>query len=140
MIPAERRFQPRLPFHARGMLILFPRFVDAVLLDYSLHGARILLGEGCAIETGERCALRILSPEGRQLIEIEAACAHRDTGPHLGLAFRDVTPGVERALRAIYDMNLGTDSMLNRDLRALLQPVPGGATATIGREMSVSSR
>jgi len=52
-----------------------------------------------------------------------------------------VTPGVERALRAIYDMNLGTDSMLNRDLCALLQPVSGGATtATIGREMSVSGR
>jgi len=119
------------------MLILFPRFVDALLLDYSLHGTRILLREGCAIETGERCALRILSPEGRQLIEIEAVCAYGDTGGYIGLAFTDVTPGVERALRAIYDMNRGSDSMLNRDLCAALPPGAGGA---VGREMSVSSR
>jgi hypothetical protein len=42
---------------------------------------------------------------------------------HVGLTLRNVTPGIERTLRNIVEMNLGTDSMLTRDLCALLHPL-----------------
>jgi hypothetical protein len=56
------------------------------------------------------------------LIEVEASIVYQREG-HVGLTLRNVTPGIEKALRNVVEMNLGTDSMLKRDLCVLLHPL-----------------
>jgi hypothetical protein len=126
---AERRHQARLPFHANGVLILFPRYADVLLLDISLAGARLLLRDDCGVREREDCVLRIVSAEGRQLIEVEAAAAHCNEHGHIGLAFSHVTAGAAQALRTLFEMNLATEALLNRDLCALLRPLAARGSA-----------
>jgi hypothetical protein len=135
---AERRHRARLPFHANGVLILFPRYADVLLLDISLAGAHLLLRDDCDVREHEDCVLRIVSAEGRQLIEVEAATAHCDEHGHVGLAFSHVTAGAAQALRTLFEMNLATESLLTRDLCALLQPLAARGLAP--QQSQVSAR
>jgi hypothetical protein len=122
MTISDRRFRPRFPYHARGILILLPHFVDVTIIDMSLSGAHIIVDGSCKIKAGQVCSLRIVNSDERQVIEVEATMAyHRES--HVGLALRNVTPGIETALRKVVEMNLGTEPMLKRDLCALLHPL-----------------
>jgi hypothetical protein len=121
MTISDRRYRPRFPYHARGILILLPNFVDVTIIDMSLSGAHIVVSGLFQIKAGQHCSLRILNSDERRVIEVEASMAYKREG-HIGLTLRNVTPSIEKALRNMVEMNLGTDSMLKRDLCALLGP------------------
>lgn len=120
MALVNRRSIPRLPFHGKGILILVPEYFDVVLIDLSINGAHIILQETCDIRAEQHCALRIVNPRGRQLIEVEAVLAYRNPDGHAGVAFRAMTASIEREIRTIHEMNLGSESLLKRDLPALM--------------------
>jgi hypothetical protein len=117
----EQRYRPRFPYHARGILILLPRIVEVTLLDMSSSGAHVFLNQACDVQMGQYGSLRILNCAGRQVLEVDAS-VHWNSANHLGLALANMTPGIERALRTMVAMNLGTESLLKRDLSALLHP------------------
>jgi len=118
----ERRYRPRFPYHAKAILILLPCIVEATLIDISLTGAHVVLDHGFDIQTGQSCVLRIVNAQGRQVIAVDAS-VYWKSDEQVGLALTNVTAGMEHALRAMIEMNLGTESLLKRDLSALLRPI-----------------
>jgi hypothetical protein len=114
--------QPRFPYHSKGILILFPRFIDVSLIDISLTGAHVYLTEAQEINKGLPCSLRIVSPGEHQVVEVEAVSAYQDAG-YIGLTLLNVTPGIEKAMRTLVEMNLGTEALLHRNLCELLHPL-----------------
>ena len=117
----EPRCRPQFPYHARGILILRPRIVEVALLDISSSGAHVVLDQACDVQMGQYGSLRILNSTGRHILEVDAS-VHWNSANHVGLALTNITPGIERALRTMVEMNLGTESLLKRDLSALLHP------------------
>ena len=118
----ERRTHVRFPFHANAILTLFPRYYDAKLVDISLRGALIKIDKRSELRERVPCTLRVLTQEGRQILEIAASTAHCASEGMIGLELCNLTRGEESALQRIIEMNLGTKNLLNRDLCSLLRP------------------
>jgi hypothetical protein len=85
--------------------------VKVTIIDLSLAGAHIVIDGSPVIQVGRKCSLHIVTPEGRRQIELEASAVSRDAEGHVGLAWCNVTPSVEEALRKIVEMSPGTESM-----------------------------
>lgn len=97
---------------------MLPNVVKVTIIDLSLTGAHIVIEGSTIIQVGRNCSLRIDTPEGRRLIELEASALSRDADGHVGLMWCNVTPSAEEALRKIVEMNPGTESLQKRNLRA----------------------
>lgn len=87
----------------RAILIMFPTYVDATVLDISMSGAVLLLDEPFNLARGTPCTLRVLTPYGRQAVELEAAVSSSEEDVRLGLALDPVPPRAEDALRRLID-------------------------------------
>ena len=105
---------------ARAILILFPRFLDVTLVSLSLSEALVVPDRAWSVESGQACALRIVSAEGWQLIEVEAEVT--STEPYVRLALTNVGPGLAQALHPLLDRIPTVEPRTTQDVGALLRP------------------
>lgn len=122
---AERRRYPRFPFHSRGFLVVdgLPYFGE--LLDVSLKGVLFAALEPLALSQGAVCQLEILHAGQESVCTASAIVAHlRDDGL-LGLRLVEPDAEVQQVLQQVVVMNLGTPTLLDRDLPELLAPAAG---------------
>lgn len=97
--------QHHLNLNARAILIMFPTYVDATLLDISMDGALLLLDEPFSLGRGTPCTLRVLTADGHQAVELEASVIYSEQDLRLGLALNPVPPSAAPALRRLIEAN-----------------------------------
>ena len=88
----------------------------------SLMGAHVLLAKEFDLPIAQNCVFRVVNSEGRQVFVVDAL-VHWNCANHVGLALANVSYGTEHAIRKMIGMNLGADSLLNRDLGTILRPI-----------------
>ena len=108
MTISDRRSHPRFPYPAKGILNVSSNVVKATIIDLSLTGAHIVVDGSTVIQVGRKCSFHIVTAEDRRPIALEASAVSRDADGHVGLAWFNVTPSVEEALRKIVETSRGT--------------------------------
>jgi hypothetical protein len=127
MSVAERRHHPRFPFHSRGFLAINGQQHLGTILDVSLKGALFASTEPLSLRRGAVCRLEIFHAGQESVCNAAAVVAHlRDDGL-LGLHLVEPDAAVQLVLQQVMDMNLGTPTLLERDLPEMLAPATGRA-------------
>ena len=118
--PEKRRFH-RVSFEGAAFLSCDGTAeVRVDLVDLSLHGALIRSNrEGWRPLEGQPCLLRVpLAPDLDISMETRVA---RVEGEETGLVVERLDLGSARHLKRLVELNLGDDTLLNRDLAALFK-------------------
>jgi hypothetical protein len=76
---------------------------EVLLHDFSMIGACAELQIGNGLLVGGYSRLRILGPNGRQLIEVESSVAHCMSHKRVGLKFLNAGPGIAKALHNLIE-------------------------------------
>lgn len=114
---AQRRQFSRIHFDACALLSVGSRTVDCELIDLSLRGALVLCDEDYP-KVGDSSRLELTLNDERQ-IAIEGTIAHRE-GRRVGIHCERIDLDSMTHLRRIVELNTGDESLLNRELGALL--------------------
>ena len=114
---AQRRQFSRIHFDARAMLSVGSQTFDCELIDLSLRGALVLC-DGDQPRVGDSSRLELTLNDER-LIAIEGTVTHRE-GRRLGIHCERIDLDSMTHLRRIVELNTGDESLLNRELGALL--------------------
>ena len=124
MMTANNRNFPR---HAMGSpaVVLLPGFyVDATALDVSQSGALIEVPDVRLIPRNASCVIRLLSTNGRQLVEFQAKAVRYDGTHRIAFESCNVSPGALGALRRMLTVPARhTEYTTRREVCALLRPV-----------------
>lgn len=115
---AERRHFARIAFDAPAQLTTIDKRYEVKLLDVSLKGALVQLE--APLQLGEPCLLCLRLDNAEQRIAMAAEVAHVD-GQRAGLLCRSIDLESITHLRRLIEVNLGEQSLLERELKALLQ-------------------
>jgi hypothetical protein len=118
--PSEQRRLTRVLFQARGMLSTFPGKYDCEVLDLSLKGALVSLESHWQGKLGDPCTLLVKLGEGGEHILMSGEIAHAENG-RIGIKCVEIDLESITALRRLVEFNLGSESLLNRELIALLE-------------------
>ncbi|MDP2878191.1 MAG: PilZ domain-containing protein [Sulfuricella sp.] len=113
----KRRFS-RIPFHADVQLHLGPDMHPAHLLDIALKGALVELRQPVAALRGKACQLTLNLGRGGEAIVMEGVVVHQE-GRHVGIECRHIDVDSLTSLRRLVELNLGDETLLDRDLSHL---------------------
>lgn len=115
----ERRCHPRFPFHSSGCLVFGDREFPGTVLDLSLHGCLFATHEEPPTLPGLCCRVTIHRGGRQPTFSAQGRLAHNG-GRWLGVAFDAPDEALRIGLRRIIELNLGTLSLMDRELPALL--------------------
>lgn len=114
----KRRFS-RIPFDAVAKLRGPGAELDTQLLDISLNGALISRPSGWNGKIGERYTLELTLDHSNSEISMEIVVAHIDD-EHIGCSCEHIDLESIIHLRRLVELNLGNESILDRELHALI--------------------
>jgi hypothetical protein len=114
----ERRQFSRIPFHASVELHGERALAPARLLDVSLKGALVEVGEEFGADRGDPCALALRLEGGESVIRMDGTVAHR-AGTRVGLRWHAIDLESIAHLRRLVELNLGED--VRGELAALIR-------------------
>ncbi len=114
----NRRQFSRILFYTKARLLIAGEAVSVNLIDLSLKGAFVQLGAKLEFEIGVPCVLELSLNDKGTLIRMQTNVAHQK-GEYLGLACQEIDLDSMIHLRRLVELNLGDESLLNRDLSAL---------------------
>lgn len=116
----DRRHFFRVAFQSPTALECPDGTVEARLLDISLRGALVELPDGAPVpRAGDPCVLT-LSLDDEDHIRMEAVVAYAD-GQRAGLSCRAIDLESVTHLRRLVELNLGDETLLERELSALIK-------------------
>lgn len=115
--PERRRFS-RIPFQSSVELHVRNGVAPARLVDVSLKGALIEVGDGFDAERGEPCALALRLGGGDAVVRMDGAVAHRE-GARVGIRWHAIDLESIAHLRRLVELNLGSD--VHGELAALVE-------------------
>lgn len=118
MPAANRRKFTRVHFHADARLYLTDGEHPVELVDLSLKGALVRPAETLYAAMGSQGALRLRLDGAGATIRMDVTLVHRE-GPYLGLACREIDLDSITHLRRLVELNIGDESVLDRELHAL---------------------
>lgn len=114
----NRRQFSRILFKAKATLLLGEQRIPVSLIDISLRGALVKPGSPLQCSANAACTLEVLLDGSEMLICMQANIAHIEGG-HVGLVCREIDLDSMIHLRRLVELNLGDESLLNRELSAL---------------------
>lgn len=114
--PERRRFS-RIPFNTGVELHVAAGLAPARLVDVSLKGALVEVGEGLDAERGDPCALALRLDGGETAIRMDGTVAHRE-GTRIGIRWHAIDLESIAHLRRLVELNLGGD--VRGELAALI--------------------
>lgn len=116
-----KRQQTRFP-----AVIVFPGFyLDAATIDVSESGALIEIIDVRLVARNAECVLRLLSDNGRQLVELPARIVRISGTRRFGLQTNGISPGALVVLRNLIDSAAHGERRYGRDICALLRRAEG---------------
>jgi hypothetical protein len=110
----------RFPYRAKAVLIRLPHLCEVTLIDISVYGALVGLGEDAEIGIGDQARLRVLTEKGNQAFEVETLVVHRSE-QGIGLEFNSIDHHAQNTLNRLIEMNLGDQALALRTLPVLLK-------------------
>jgi hypothetical protein len=116
----DRRCSSRYPCQWQGTIVLTGTRRSVTVVDLSMAGALVRptgYPDRGGLARGSRCAIRILSAEGLELLVLPATVAH-SAGSRIGLAMARVEPAAQRMLHQLIEFNLGITAFARRDAEA----------------------
>jgi hypothetical protein len=115
----QRRHFSRVLFNARATLSGDAQSSPCEVLDLSLKGALVRVADSRAWSPESSCRLELaLDPEQEVSIRMSAKVAHRE-GQVIGLHCVTIDLDSITHLRRLVELNLGDDSVLQREVSAL---------------------
>ncbi len=118
MNTGNRRQFSRVLFQADARMLLEGVPIPVRVIDISLHGALVRLGASVRPLPGTPCVLELALGEGETAIRMKAEVAHGEND-NLGLICREIDLDSMTHLRRLVELNLGDESLLDRELGAL---------------------
>ncbi len=112
----QRRFS-RISFHSDVQLHFGQDAYLAHLLDIALKGALVALRQPLAGLVGKSCQLK-LNLGGGEAIVMEGVVVHQE-GLHVGIECRHIDVDSLTRLRRLAELNLGDETLLDRELSHL---------------------
>jgi hypothetical protein len=131
MISINNRLSPRYRMHGEAVILLPAGYINATVLDISLTGALIEIANLRRVPRGGTCALRLLSDNGRQLVEVEAAVVRYAGDRHIGLKTCNLSPGAYGVLSRLIETASYGDGAKEREVCALLRRVDPAHLKTV---------
>ena len=116
---SKQRHFSRISFHAAVQLLLGGEVRPAHLLDIALKGALVELLQPVADLLGKTCRLQLDLSGSGELIVMEGVVAHQE-GQHVGIECRHIDVDSLTRLRRLVELNLGDETLLERELSQLL--------------------
>lgn len=115
----QRRHFSRILFKAAATLAGHQRTAPCEVLDLSLKGALVRVTDGAAWPTALDCTLRlVLDRQNQATIGMSCQVAHRE-GNVVGLHCVEIDLDSITHLRRLVELNLGDESILQREVSAL---------------------
>lgn len=114
----ERRQFTRIQFHTNARLNLSEGSTEVEVVDLSLKGALVRPRGETPAAIGSNGVLEIGLDENGMGIAMEVAVVHQEDG-YFGLACRGIDLDSITHLRRLVELNIGDESVLNRELTAL---------------------
>ena len=121
MTAIERRHFPRHPLHKRGVVVFPMACLDVSFLDISANGVLVEAIDARGFPMDALCSLGTLGAEDRQVLVVDAIVVRCMEGRCVGLKFRNISPGAQKALRQLIEMNLQSKALIQRDPYVLLK-------------------
>ena len=122
-MPHERRHYIRVTFDAPAQLTTASNTYSAHVHDLSLKGALVALAPGVILPPGTLCQLTVPLTSTSDHIAMSAEAAHIE-GHFVGLLCRSIDLDSVTHLRRLIELQLGSPSLLERDLAELMAPSP----------------
>lgn len=113
----RRRFQ-RVLFDTPVSLNLNNTSYDTQLVDISLKGALVKATDGWQVSIGSRANLTISLNDAKTVIQMQAHVAHTEAG-QVGFICDKIDLDSISHLRRLVELNVGDNSLLERELQAL---------------------
>jgi hypothetical protein len=123
MIFVNNRQSPRHRIHRDAVILLRAEYINATVLNISLAGALIEIENHRRVPRGGACALRLLSDNGRQLVEIEVAVVRYAGDRRVALKTCNLSPGAYGALSRLIETTSHGDYATTREVCALLRRI-----------------
>jgi len=117
----NRRHFSRILFKTRARLLMDSEAIAVSVLDLSLRGALVQIGAPVSPQPGDACTLELALNDGGDHIRMEMEVAHHRAGC-LGLNCREIDLDSMIHLRRLVELNIGDESILQRELSALASP------------------
>lgn len=118
--PDQRHFS-RVPFLVDAQFEVGSTSQLCHLLDIALKGALVEIAPSAAFPPGTDCRLVLpLDSFGEQQIVMEGSIVHQEDS-RIGMACRYIDIDSLTNLRRLLELNLGSDSLLERELAELLK-------------------
>lgn len=114
----ERRQFTRIQFRTNARLRLGDAEADVEVVDISLKGALVRPKADLGPAVGAEGSLEISLGQSDADIRMEVTVVHRKAD-HFGLACREIDLDSITHLRRLVELNVGDESILNRELSAL---------------------
>ncbi len=119
--PNQRHFS-RINFFADARVQIDAALHPCTLLDIALKGALIEISDADSYSPGASCRLMLpLGNQGGRQIVMEGVIVHREAS-RIGIECRFIDVDSLTDLRRLVELNLGSDSFLERELHELLKP------------------
>ncbi len=114
----NRRQFSRIHFQSEARLFLADGELAVELVDLSLKGALIRPKGDFFVTVGTPCTLKVQLDDAGAVIRMEATIVHHQ-GPFYGLACREIDLDSVTHLRRLVALNLGDETLLERELSLL---------------------
>ncbi len=118
-IPAgERRHFTRIPMDSEVKMHCNGQHWESRLLDISLKGALIRRPDTYQGTTGDECTIELLLEPHDIVITMQGSVAHSEAG-HIGFHCEHIDLDSISHLKRLVELNLGDESLLERELTEL---------------------
>jgi Tfp pilus assembly protein PilZ len=114
----DRRRFSRVLFDAEALLSRAGMNHPTRLIDISLRGALVHKPDGCTLNTGDEVILTIALNESGQTIKMASRVVSMING-QMGLSCQEIDMESIAHLRRLVELNLGNETLLERELEAL---------------------
>lgn len=121
MTNEDRRHFSRILFDTPARLLIGGDALPVHVHDLSLKGAMIRFASQPGWANGTSCTLELILNEGETLIRMDMEVAYRQQDC-IGLVCREIDLDSMIHLRRLVELNLGDETLLDRDLAALSRP------------------
>ena len=111
----EQRQFSRVDFNTTTYLIHNNQRIETKLLDISLKGALVIIGQVVLISKGDSCILEIQLGESEIVLKIKAELVHIEKN-HLGFNFQSIDLDSLAHLRRLMEVNLGNTDLIDKEL------------------------
>jgi hypothetical protein len=115
----NRRQFTRISFQTPARLFLTDGEHLVDVLDLSLKGALVRPRQPMFVHIGSHAALHVLLDDGETEIRMGVTVVHREGSGTYGLACHDIDLDSVTHLRRLVELNLGDESLLERQLSLL---------------------